>query len=402
MSGRPVSVGAPASRAGPADSVAAHRMNSARAGTCKGRIKRCRAAAGRSVAGFALGARLGFWRNAAPRVTRPIAFFFLVGLMVGMAPAAAQTGRQLDNAYAQLERMIENGRYIQALRSTELSLEAYPHDERLLGMRDHLQSLLNASAPAFAPATRGRPPPAVPLLTTPQAGRDFVIDNAQVTMLWVNPGRVLLADPIGSDNDTLVTFSQGFWLASTELTQAQWHALMEHVPAPSFFRGSDRPVESVSWNMAMEFCHRLTEQERVAGRLPEGYEYTLPTEAQWEYACRAGTTGPHAGDLLAMAWHEPNNQGCTQPVAQREPNAWGFYDMHGNVYEWCRDRFASYPGGAVVDYRAVEDGPTDRPRILRGGAWGSGAGHCRSAHRYWAALSFANNATGFRVALAPR
>jgi|GEM_PF-2762019 len=357
---------------------------------------------GRSVTGFALGARLGFWRTGEPRVTRLIVSLLLAGLLAGAAPASEQTERQLENAYTQIGRMIENGRYIQALRSIELNLEMHPHDARLLGLRDHLQGLLNESAPAFAAATRLRPPPAVPSLGAPQVGRDFVVDGAQVSMLWVNPGRVLLADPIGSDNDTGVTFSQGFWLASTELTQAQWQVVMDDVPAPSFFRGSDRPVESVSWHMAMEFCHRLTERERAAGRLPEGYAYTLPTEAQWEYACRAGTTGPHAGDLLAMAWHEPNNQGCTQPVAQREPNAWGFYDMHGNVFEWCRDRYASYPGGEVVDYAAVDAGPSDRSRIVRGGAWASGAGHCRSAYRYWAALSFANNATGFRVALAPR
>ena len=114
---------------------------------------------------------------------------------------------------------------------------------------------------------------------------------------------------------------------------------------PSRFKGSNLPVEQVSWNDAMVFCRKFTERERAAGRLPKGYVYTLPTEAQWEYARRAGTTGAYAGDLNAMGWHSGNAGKKTHSASQKQPNAWGLYDMHGNVWEWCSDWYGDYPSG---------------------------------------------------------
>jgi len=233
-------------------------------------------------------------------------------------------------------------------------------------------------------------------------GQDFTVATAEIAMIWINPGTFLLSDPMGSDDDTQVTLTRGYWLGRTEVTQEQWQTLMEHLPSPSYFKGSDRPVERVAWVSAMEFCRKLTERERAEGRLPAGYEYTLPTEAQWEYACRAGTTGPHAGNLDDLAWFGANSGQQTHPVAQKQPNAWGLHDMHGNVWEWCADGYNGYAGGSATDPFTAYDGPSAAThRMVRGGAWGNTAGQCRSSHRYWIMLNFVNAGSGFRVALAP-
>ena len=167
---------------------------------------------------------------------------------------------------------------------------------------------------------------------------------------------------------------------------------------PSSFKSSGKgaPVEQVSWDDAIEFCQKLTERERRAGRLPEGYKYTLPTEAQWEYACRAGTTGPYAGELGRMAWYGNNSGSKTHPAGQKAPNAWGLYDMHGNVREWCYDWYGDYPDGSVRDPPGTSSGSH---RVDRGGGWNSFARNCRSAGRLRGAPSLRNDSLGFRLAL---
>jgi len=233
----------------------------------------------------------------------------------------------------------------------------------------------------------------------PEPGRNFTVENLGIAMLWVAPGTFLLSGTHGAGDDTQVTLTRGYWLGRTEVTQGQWQAVMDYVPLPSFFKGSDRPVEQVGWEVAMAFCRRLTERERTAGRLPEGCEYTLPTEAQWEFACRAGTTGIYAGELAAMAWYDANSGGQTHPVAQKQPNTWGFFDMHGNVEEWCADWYGGYPGGRVND----PEGPAEELfRVLRGGSWAGPAGYCRSAFRNCNRGLVSNSGRGFRLALASR
>jgi formylglycine-generating enzyme required for sulfatase activity len=195
---------------------------------------------------------------------------------------------------------------------------------------------------------------------------------------------------------TIVHITRPFWLGRTELTQAQWEAM--DMPNNSYHRGANRPVTNATWEQAMEFCRRLNKRERMAGRLPDGYVYTLPTEAQWEYACRAGANGDYAGELDELGWYSGNSEGETHPVAQKRPNAWGLYDMHGNVLEWCRDWYGSYAGGQRDDPKGVSEGSV---RVIRGGSWGYGAVFCRSAYRVrlrpdsrWVIL-------GLRVALTP-
>jgi formylglycine-generating enzyme required for sulfatase activity len=237
----------------------------------------------------------------------------------------------------------------------------------------------------------------------PEVGQAWAVPDLNLEMACIGPGMFTMGSPAlesGRSRDegpqTQVTLTKGYWLGKTEVTQAQWEALMGS--NPSGIKGSDRPVEQVSWDDAMEFCRRLTERERSAGRLPEGYAYTLPTEAQWEYACRAGTIGQYGGDgnLDDMGWYEHNSGGKTHPVGQKRANAWGLHDMHGNVWEWCLDWYGDYPGGSVCDPTGPDSGPG---RVLRGGGWLDAAGFCRSAFRYWRDPGDRFGILGFRLAL---
>jgi formylglycine-generating enzyme required for sulfatase activity len=165
---------------------------------------------------------------------------------------------------------------------------------------------------------------------------------------------------------TLVALTRGFWLGATEVTQSQWQAVM--VNNPSHFKGTNLLVEQVSWSEAMEFCRKLTERERLAGRLPEGYIYTLPTEAQWEYACLAGTTGYYGGTgrLDEMGWCQSNTGGSTKTMGSKQANAGGLHNMHRNVWELCLDWYGSYPSGSVTDPRGSVTGTHS---VYRGGCW---------------------------------
>jgi formylglycine-generating enzyme required for sulfatase activity len=194
---------------------------------------------------------------------------------------------------------------------------------------------------------------------------------------------------------TQVTLTKPYWLGATEVTQGQWEAIMGN--NPSKFRGANLPVENVSYEDALEFCRKLTERERAADRLPEGYEYTLPTEAQWEYACRAGTTGDYAGNLDAMGWYDGNSGERTHEVGGKQANGWGLYDTHGNVWEWCLDWYAkNYAGGNVTDPRGASSGSF---RVNRGGSWSNEAVICRSAIRIAFTPGYRNSNLGFRLAL---
>jgi sulfatase modifying factor 1 len=212
-----------------------------------------------------------------------------------------------------------------------------------------------------------------------------------------------------SEDQVDVTLTQGFWLGKTEVTQGQWKAVMSTTPwkgKPGVKEDSDYPAVNVSWEDAMSFCQKLTEKEHSAGRLQRDWEYTLPTEAQWEYACRAGTQstfsfGDDAEELGRYAWFKNNaydiGEKYAHEVGKKLPNAWKLHDMHGNVFEWCRDWYTEkLPGGdnPVVTTKATL-------RVIRGGGWGIGAGSCRSAFRSRIELGFRDCHLGFRVAAVP-
>jgi formylglycine-generating enzyme required for sulfatase activity len=195
-----------------------------------------------------------------------------------------------------------------------------------------------------------------------------------------------------------VTISRPYYLGVTEVTNGQWQAVMGDVP--SKWKNADLPVESVIWDDAVAFCKALSAlpAERQAGRV-----YRLPTEAEWEYACRAGTSTKYSfGDdeslLGDFAWYSGNSGRQTHPVGQRRPNAWGLYDMHGNVWEWCSDWYGDYTAGAVRDPVGPASGSY---RVLRGGSWYSAAWYCRSADRGRPFPSIRCSNDGFRLALSP-
>ncbi|MCX7048138.1 MAG: formylglycine-generating enzyme family protein [Candidatus Sumerlaeota bacterium] len=211
-------------------------------------------------------------------------------------------------------------------------------------------------------------------------------------LLLIRPGSFQMGSNDGNPDEKpvhTVTLDH-FWLGETEVTQAQYEAIMGK--NPSQFKGADKPVENVSWNDAMEFCKKLSEKI--------GKTYTLPTEAQWEYACRAGSSGKYCfGDsesqLGDYAWYSGNSNQQTQPVKQKKPNAWGLYDMHGNVWEWCADWYKdSYDSGNQHNPQGPSSG---QYRVLRGGSWNLNATNCRASDRYRAVPTDAYDHHGFRV-----
>ena len=197
-----------------------------------------------------------------------------------------------------------------------------------------------------------------------------------------------------------VTISKSFWIGKYEVTQKEYKALMNS--NPSALKGDKNPVERVSWYDAVKFCEKLTAHERNAGRLPSGYKYRLPTEAEWEYAALGGTKSrgfKYSGsdDIGAVAWYDDNSDNKSHIVGKKQPNELGIYDMSGNVFEWCQDWRGNYPSDSVTDPEGLSSGSL---RIIRGGSWFSIAGHCRLVYRGHCLPLNDGNSLGFRVCLA--
>jgi formylglycine-generating enzyme required for sulfatase activity len=303
----------------------------------------------------------------------------------------------------------------------------------------------------------------------PQSGLPWSLpltNRPSLQMVWIPPGKFLMGSPASETGrkpdegpQTEVTLTRGFWLGRTMVTIAQWKSVMnldvrgqlskmlhddtlydlggkkqtvrdymrfgrdddpgDHIGGEA----GDLPMYFVSWNDAMEFCQKLTARERTAGSLPPGYEYTLPTEAEWEYACRAGTSNAtYAGPMVVdgrsapvldnLAWYSANSPdgytgkgfnvsgrtGGPHPVAQKQPNDWGLYDMYGELWQWCRDSYGPYPGGSVTDPIGP---PTGTDCVNRGGSFGSGPRDERSANRAKNPPAEASAYRGFRLALCP-
>jgi formylglycine-generating enzyme len=298
----------------------------------------------------------------------------------------------------------------------------------------------------------------------PVTGRQWSLSlpgNVMLDMPWIAHGTFIMGSPSietgrkpDESPETVATITKGFWLGKTELTVGQWKAvmgesLMEHVikmlndetvydfggqkkklreymnfnpgdPDRIMANENDSiPMYFVSWDDAMEYCEKLTALEKQKGHLPNGYEYNLPTEAQWEYACRAGTTtatfngplvieGRNAPVLNDISWYAGNSsvnyygkklgnsEAGPRNAGQKKPNAWGLQDMPGNIWEWCRDWYGIYPGGNVTDPTGAVTGTG---RVNRGGSWGSGASSERSASRASNPKSEKSAYRGFRIAL---
>jgi len=232
-------------------------------------------------------------------------------------------------------------------------------------------------------------------------------DNGlQMKLVWCPPGKFNMGPKV------VTTLTQGFWLGRFEVTQSEWKEVMQSEPWKEKLvtkEGADFPATWVSWNDATEFCCKLTGQERQAGRLSNDWEYTLPTEAQWERACRAQTEtifsfGDDEKELGDYAWFRDNalmksGEKYAHRVGQKKANPWGIYDVHGNVWEWCRDIYAEkLPGGSNPEVMPDENTKEVR-RINRGGGWGGVADHCRSAFRMSDLPDYKSGNLGFRVAL---
>ncbi len=250
-----------------------------------------------------------------------------------------------------------------------------------------------AEAPAAAPAVAEKP------AWAQTAGEDrfgrwaeLKAGAAAQRLRWIAAGMFVMGSPVsetvrdGDEGQHQVTVSKGFWLAESSCTQAFWMALMGS--DPSAFQGAQLPVEMVSW----DDCQRLlaTLNARVAD-----LGARLPSEAEWEFACRAGTATAYAGGGLdAMGWWKHNSDERTHDVKGKQPNPWGLYDMHGNVWEWCADIYGDYPAGPVSD-------PAGPPRgtmhVARGGSWNVPASLCRSAIRDHYAPATRWNFLGLRL-----
>lgn len=228
----------------------------------------------------------------------------------------------------------------------------------------------------------------------------------EIAMRWCPPGKYLMGSPAteperdADENQVLVTFARGFWMFETEVTQELWQAVMGSSPSASRGQGPKFPVYSVSHDDCVAFVAKLTDELQKANLLPRDSKLALPTEAQWEYAARAGSqTRFHFGDdetrLGDYAWFDKNSGHVTHPVATKKPNAWGLFDMAGNVWEWCADEYVDkLPGG---DDPLVAAGASSRVR--RGGSWDFSPARCRSALRFRDSPSSRLVDLGFRPAL---
>ena len=304
------------------------------------------------------------------------------------------------------------------------------------------------------------------------SGQSRTVEGAKLVLRWCPPGEFVMGSPVSEpgrdayEKQHKVRLTKGFWLGETEVTQEQWTKVMgkslrdqgmlmladerlyphggkqmtlressgvtskEDVAKVCAAIAPNIPIYYVSWDDAMAFCAELTNIERRAGRLPAGCGYSLPTEAEWEYACRAGTTtATYAGEMKVLgennaavlnkiAWYGgnsgegykgagwatigwpnqafPNKIAGPRRVGQQEANAWGLRDILGNVYEWVFDYFSVYPDGEVVDPRGPATG-SGHP--YRGGAWDHYATMCRAAKSFEAVPTYRVNDLGFRVAL---
>ena len=216
----------------------------------------------------------------------------------------------------------------------------------------------------------------------------------------INNGSFTMGSPVtegmrNSDEvEHKVVISDGFFISETECSQGQWQFVMTN--NPSYFKGIDRPVEQVSWDEANRYCIRLTDIHRKTGVLGVDMEWRLPTESQWEYASKAGGLGDGGLSLDLVAVYSKNSGLSTHKVKSKFPNAWGLYEMKGNVWEWCFDWYGEYNANDSVDPVRIAIGSG---RVFRGGGWFLGSEYCRSASRRWSAPSLRYSYVGFRPVL---
>jgi len=322
----------------------------------------------------------------------------IAALLVTADPGAAQTPPNLDlRLFAGVNITGTAGSVYVVQSTTDLTQSNSWRSVAFLQLSSTNHLFIDASSPARGDRFYRA------LLFTPPTNMVFVRPNS----FWMGSPTNELDRNLNEGPQTMVTLNRGFWISKYEVTQGEYLEVMG--TNPSDFPGDpSRPVSSVSWPDATNYCYMLTERELAAGRIPPGSQYRLPTEAEWECAARAGTStrfsygdDPDYTNLSDYAWHFLNGGLTVHPVGQKLPNPWGLYDMTGNVWEWCQDWLGDLPGGAVTD----PQGPAFNPigwKVIRGGGYDFSEADCRSAKRYFFGSHPALNDSnlGFRVVLA--
>lgn len=327
-------------------------------------------------------------------------------------PNGKEKDRELADKYANTAKtLLASKEFDKALRAINHALSLFPNDPGYKAIKKQIEG---------GRKTVDVVPPWVP---GPAGDKKVLsIKGIDYSFRWCPAGSFLMGSLAGEEGRSLdgnsdetqhnVTLSKGFWLLETEVTQGMWKSVMgtdikdqakKGSSATTLYgEGENIPIYYVSWNDCQEFIKKLN----AMGIAPTGLKFSLPTEAQWEYACRAGTTSSlNSGrnitnitkclNLDDVGWYESNSNKSVKNVGQKPPNAWGLRDMHGNVCEWCLDRYGDYPKGGVIDPEGASGG------TVRGGSSFNLARKCRSATRYSYTSGTRERDTGFRIALVP-
>ena len=243
------------------------------------------------------------------------------------------------------------------------------------------------------------------LAQSPESGKNWLLPDAGIEMVFVKDGTFNMGSDKGAVDEKpvhKVVISKPFWIGKFEVTQGQFKKITG--ASPAFNQGENIPVEQVSWNDAVAFCEKINIAEKKGGRLPEGYEYRLPTEAEWEFAARAGDKNDVPGKLDEAAWFDKTSEGKTHEVGKKAPNANGLFDSLGNVWEWCLDSCDFNDDGVKTDtYRDSSDPLSQKGdyKVHRGGSWCYTEKFCHYSSRYANKPDFSGGDIGFRIVLAP-
>ncbi|MBQ9126485.1 MAG: SUMF1/EgtB/PvdO family nonheme iron enzyme [Thermoguttaceae bacterium] len=325
--------------------------------------------------------------------------------------AADASGRRAQNAGSRIVGMGPSGASARTSSGTSSSSTAsaptHRYAQNSSSSSGQTSSGTISSSPSSAQTSSPETSSSVAWTGTPTPGtqNSLEIKGATYNFRYCPAGTFTMGSPESEsgrfswENQHEVTLTRGFWMLETEVTQALWESVTGENPMVKAWgadwKGPKKPVGRVSWEDCQEFIEKLNS----LGIAPEGLKFRLPTEAEWEYACRAGTSGPYAGSSLdSMGWYKDNSDGDNHEVGKKAPNAWGLYDMHGNVREWCSDWFdsATYDAASQTDPTGPSSGSY---RVLRGGCWDCGAEYCRSAGRDFSDPTYRYFIYGFRLVL---
>ena len=299
------------------------------------------------------------------------------------------------NLVAGKNRVMCGGGYTNSSFPGARSYTAPENKHPAIGFRVVLAAFIPAAASA-APAAQAA---AAPL---PAINSSWTVPELNMQMVYIEPGTFMMGSNNATDREKpvhRVTLTKNYWIGKYEVTQQEYQKIMES--NPSEHKNNKLPVECVTWNDAVSFCEKLTEIERCAGRLPDGYMYRLPTEAEWELAARGGNRSKGyeysgSNEINAVAWYVDNSGNTIHDVGTKLPNELSIYDMSGNVWEWCHDWFVTYRTGNVIDPAGPESG---KNRSFRGGTYRNNL--CQAASRWFCPPVYKADGLGFRVALAP-